>query len=313
MNRAWVGLSVVFAMLSSSVASAQDMTFTEEQAETEAGQEGGGEAGQEGGGEAGQGGGEAGQEGGGDIIGELATERRPEAGPAAPTARRRELVEEIYAVQQIWALRTRRVELTPQVGFSLNDPFVSHYGVGVGLNYWFTNVLAVGLNFVWYQELDIESDLNFRAGRATRLVAPINEYQLAAAVNFSYVPLYGKFAMFNEFIFHWDAYVTGGVGIIRTRPIPVFDPDVRTFDYGFRIAFNVALGLRVFVTRFLAIGAELRDYIYLEQLESQTIATGADRNNESTWEGDAALTNHVALNIGLSLFFPFEFTYERPR
>ena len=33
-----------------------------------------------------------------------------------------------------------------------------------------------------------------------------------------------------------------------------------TFPRAFRIAFNVALGLRVFVTRFLAIGAELRDY-----------------------------------------------------
>jgi hypothetical protein len=105
-----------------------------------------------------------------DIIGDLAadesgtTAQAQEAGPK-PT----EISEEIYAVQQIYALRSNRVELMPSFGFTLNDPFVSHPNFGLGLNYWITNVLAVGANMNWYQGLESESDLNFHVRRSTRL------------------------------------------------------------------------------------------------------------------------------------------------
>ena len=63
--------------------------------------------------------------------------------------------------------------------------------LSVGLNYWVTNVLAVGANFMWYQGVESESDLNFSVRRSTRLAVPITEYQLGAHLNFTYVPIYG--------------------------------------------------------------------------------------------------------------------------
>lgn len=254
-----------------------------------------------------------------DVIGSLASEGEASGAEArsaerdAPT-RSEEAHEEIYAVQQIYALRINRVELTPSFSASLNDPFYSHNGLGLGLNFWFTNVLAVGLSFLWYEGLGIESDINFQVRRSTRLAVPINEYQLGAHLSFTYVPVYGKFAMFNEFIFQYDVYVMGGVGLMRTRPIPVVDPEVRRFDFGERIAFNVGIGLRVFVTRWLAIFAELRDYMYLETLESLEVALGADRDDPATWtQSSPAFVNNVTAHIGLAVFIPFEFDYRLPR
>jgi len=61
--------------------------------------------------------------------------------------------EDIYAVQQIFALRNRRLELTPTANFSLNDPFVQHTGFGLNANYWISNVLAVGVTGVFFQGL----------------------------------------------------------------------------------------------------------------------------------------------------------------
>jgi outer membrane beta-barrel protein len=242
-------------------------------------------------------------------------------GGADVRAARHTMREQIWAVQQIYALRNRRFELQPSVALSMNDPYVSHTGLGIAANFWVTNVLAVGANFIWNQGLNGRSDLDFHVARSGRLVVPINEYQLAAAGNFSYVPVYGKFLMFNQFIFHWDIYVMAGVGVMRTRPIPVVDPEVRSFQYDWRIMFNAGLGVRVFLNRWLAIFGELRNYVYSEILENTSIAqvdmpVGAgqrpqpgSRQDPSTWTGGSSITDNVMVQVGLSVFLPFSVTY----
>ncbi len=316
MRKAWIAVlvlgSVGLALASGSRAAAQDMEFSLD--ETTEGSEAGGSEGTGSEGSADVEPAEGGDSG--DVIGDLAstgdqptqTETRD-----APTSTA-EAREEIYAVQQVYALRINRVEVTPSVSQSLNDPFVSHTGIGLGLNYWWTNVLALGVNFIWYEGLESESELAFQVRRSTRLSVPINQYQFGAHLNFTYVPVYGKFSMFNEFIFQYDAYIVGGVGLMRTRPVPVVDPEVRRFDFDIRIAFNLGIGLRVFVTRWLAIFAELRDYMYLEQLENLTVGLGQQRTDQTTWtQSSLAFTNNVTAHLGLTIFLPPDFEYRLPR
>lgn len=221
---------------------------------------------------------------------------------------------EVYAVQQIYALRRGRFELNPYWGFSLNDQFVSHPGPGIAVNYYLTNVLAIGLNGTYYQPFNGDSDFNFQNRRATRLAVPLNEYFGAAAFNFTYVPMYGKFSGFSQFIFHYDGYLVGGVGAIATRPIAVIDPDNRKFDYEARVAFNVGFGLRIFLNRWFAATAEIRDYIYIEQLENTTVApTQQQQQDRSTWFGEKPLTNNVQAQLGISIFLPFSWEYRLPK
>lgn len=217
-------------------------------------------------------------------------------------------------MQQIYALRRHRFELQPYWSFSLNDQFVSHPGPGLAINYYITNVLAVGVNGTFYQPFNDDSDFNFQNRRATRIAVPLNEYQLGAMANFTYVPIYGKFAGFSKFIFHYDGYVNGGVGIMRTRPLSVIDPDNRRFEFDNRLAFSVGIGLRVFLNRWFAVTGELRDYIYQEQLEATTVAaTAAGQRNENTWFGETQLTNNVQAQIGISVFLPFSWEYRLPK
>jgi outer membrane beta-barrel protein len=221
---------------------------------------------------------------------------------------------EVYAVQQIYALRRGRFELNPYWAFSLNDQFVSHPGPGIAVNYYLTNVLAIGLNGTYYQPFNGDSDFNFQNRRATRLAVPLNEYFGAAAFNFTYVPMYGKFSGFSQFIFHYDGYLVGGVGAIATRPIAVIDPDNRKFDYEARVAFNVGFGLRIFLNRWFAATAEIRDYIYIEQLENTTVApTQQQQQDRSTWFGEKPLTNNVQAQLGISIFLPFSWEYRLPK
>lgn len=321
--KTWLALvGAVGVWLSPAGAWAQDMSFDINEADN-AGGEAKGKAGTdqapaaEGQAEGEAGGGEAKGKGGkgGDVLDELTAEGGPaqeKTDENQPTER--ENAEEIYAVQRMYVVRSGRFELAPSLAFTVNDPYVSHPALSVGLNYWVTNVLAVGANFMWYQGVESESDLNFSVRRSTRLAVPITEYQLGAHLNFTYVPIYGKFSMFNSSIFQWDSYLVGGVGMMRTRPVAVVDPAVRTFDFDWRVAFNVGIGLRVFVTKYFTVFGELRDYMYLEKLENLNVELGKDRERASTWtDQNATLTNNVTAQLGVTLFFPFTFEYRYPK
>ena len=229
---------------------------------------------------------------------------------------------EIYAVQQQYVIKAGRFEIMPYFAITLNDQFVGHDAPGLALNYYITQVLAVGVNGNFYQGLNSDSDFNFQNRRAARISVPLNDYQLSGDLNFTYVPMYGKFAGFGDFIFHYDAFVEGGVGIIRTEPIPVIDPDNRRFDWNNRINFDVGIGFRIFFNRWLAAVLEVRDLIYSEKIEAITIASGNTTSptslqnplNPATWyDPNTHLTNDVQLQVGLSIFLPTSFDYQLPK
>jgi len=231
-------------------------------------------------------------------------------------ASKRDIDSDMYAVQQIWALRANRFEITPYVGVTMNDQFVAHPGPGIGLNYYFLHWLAAGVNANVYAGLNSESNFNFETSRAARVGQPITEYQWNANANVTLVPAYGKFAAFSNFIFHYDFYFTLGAGAISTRPIAVVDPDNRTFAFTVKPTFGGAMGIRIFFTRYLAAMLEVRDYIFWEDLENPSIATGFSSagkplaQDPNTWLApDSSFTNNVQAQLGLSVFLPFSWSY----
>ena len=230
---------------------------------------------------------------------------------------------EVYAVQQQYVIKAQRFEIKPYWVFAdLNDQFVSHPGPGLALNYYITQVLAVGIDGVWYGGLNGDSDFNFQNRRAARIAVPLNEYNFSGDVNFTYVPMYGKFSGFGDFIFNYDAFILGGLGVIQTRPIAVIDPDNRKFDWNTFVNFDVGIGFRIFFTRWLAAVLEIRDIIYFDKLENLQVATNTTAPasspnsplNQGTWyDSSTHFTNDVQLQVGLSLFLPTSFEYRLPK
>jgi outer membrane beta-barrel protein len=244
----------------------------------------------------------------------------PGCGKAAEGAKKadadREVNEnKVWAVQQIYALKKGRFELNPYFSFSLNDQFVSHPGPGVTANYYFSNALAVGVNFNFYGGLNVDSEFNFQNRRATRVGVPLNEYLMAVSLDATYVPVYGKFASIGDFIFHYDAYIPFGVGGLWTRPIAVIDPDNRSFSYSPKLAINAGLGLRVFFNRWIAATMQIQNFVYSETVENINVAktqTGPKgQTDPATWTQDGLnLTVNVQAQLGLSFFLPTSFKYE---
>ena len=253
----------------------------------------------------------------GDLIEELAAGNDADSGPTEPVPQREEIAEEIYAVQQIYALRLKRLELAPSVAFTLNDPYLKHYGLGFAVNYWFTNVLAVGANFIWYDwgNNPLERNTSFvpRIQDQFRLSVPINDWQFGLWVNFTYVPFYGKFKVRKK-IFQWDAYLIGGVGMMRSQPIPVFDAEIRSFGWQTNVAFNVGAGLRIFLTRYLTFFTEFRAYMWPDQFENNQVAPGDARFDSSTWlQSGSSFVANTSIQIGFTLFLPIKFEYRLPK
>jgi outer membrane beta-barrel protein len=223
----------------------------------------------------------------------------------------RPIRESIYAVQQIYVMRARRFEFNPWWTTSLNDQFVAHPGPGVAINYYISNVFAIGANFRYYRPFNSDSDFNGQVRRAARVAVPLNEYDWGASLEFNYVFAYGKFSGFGDFIFEYDAYLLGGVGALSTRPIAIIDPDNRNFEYKPKLAFDAGLGLRVFLSRWFAINVAVKNYGYNEELEALSVSTNPQ--DESTWLGDKELTFDVELQAGFSVFVPFSFDYRLPK
>jgi len=240
----------------------------------------------------------------------------PAACPTIDMAKeaQKKLPENIKAVQQRFIIKKHRFELQPFWGFTLNDQFVSHHAPGLAANFYITEAMAVGVNGQYYEPFNGDSDFNAQVRRAARVGIPLTEYQWSAAANFTYVPASGKFSGFQNFIFHYDVYVLGGVGVVSTRPIPVMDPDYRTFEFVPKVAFNAGLGIKIFMNRWFAAVLEVRDYIFIDQLESTEIPpTVGERQDPETWMGESSLTNNVQAQLGVSVFIPFSFEYRLPK
>jgi outer membrane beta-barrel protein len=232
---------------------------------------------------------------------------------------KRDVEAEMYAVQQIWFLREMRFEINPYAALTMNDQFVSHNGPGIALNFYILNWLAVGANFNYYLGLNSPSAFNFETSRAARIGQPITEYQVNVNGNVTFVPAYGKFAAFENFIFHYDFYFLIGGGIITTRPVAVIDPDNRTFEYGVKPTWGFGGGIRIAFTRWLAATLEVRDYMFFDELENPSIAQGFDSQGNpraqdpETWAGETDFTNNVQAQLGLSFFVPPTWEYELPK
>jgi hypothetical protein len=69
------------------------------------------------------------------------------------------------------------------------------------------------------------------------------------------------------------------------------------------------------LNRWFSVVGELRDYIYIEQLENTEVApTQAQQQDPGTWfSSQKPLTNNVQAQVGISIFLPFSWEYRLPK
>lgn len=205
-------------------------------------------------------------------------------------------------------LRRKRVELMPFVGTTINDTLIQHTAIGANLNYFLTDVLAIGIEGMYYFDNVLNDE--FLVRYHYQRVPSLNRYRYTATGNFSYAPIYGKFSILNKPIVHYDIWVSGGVGITGTEVIPR-DFNNESFS-NISLTFPVGIGTRLFVTKWLAVQVMVRNYMMLDTFEApgRTIIDGDEAKDK---ESETKFINNLVLSAGVSVFFPFGFEYSTYR
>ena len=201
-------------------------------------------------------------------------------------------------------LKLHRVELLPMFGTTMNDNMIRHYSFGAEINYYLTDVLSVGVEGQYYVK-------NFRepfdlVARQARRLPTVNQYNFSAALNFHYVPVYGKFAVLNKKIVAWEVAFTAGIGATQSEVIP---RDTRFPGFtNILITPNVGAGMRFFPTKWLTVSLGIRDYIFIDKFEPTDREMYATPD-EAKSNADTALINNVMFQIGVSFWIPPSFEY----
>lgn len=223
--------------------------------------------------------------GGAAADSELAEESQAEAAEEQDTSTGKTLAERIRAVSHPVFIKQGRFELAPFAGVSASDAFFRRWSVGARASYHLLESLSIDVggayNF-WSEPLQAAVFLGVDDPNIDLVDESVLYGYADAGVNFS--PFYGKVALMAEWIIHFDAYVSAGGGA-------VFD----SFDTIVHPALALGGGGRIFLTRWLCVRADVKDYIY----------------PGNTGGGQIGVSNLVVVNLGVGFYFPFDFEYER--
>ncbi|MBK9032811.1 MAG: outer membrane beta-barrel domain-containing protein [Myxococcales bacterium] len=211
---------------------------------------------------------------------------------------------DIIVVMRKPFLKLGRTDMMPFLATTMNDNMIRHVGAGAQINYYLTDVLSVGVEGQYFAK-------NFRepfdlVGRQARRLPTVNKYNFAAALNFHYVPVYGKFAVLDKHLIHWETYFTAGVGITQSEVIPR-DPRYDAFT-NILITPNIGASMRFFLAKWLTVNLGIRDYIFVDKFEptDRTMYTSASSAKD---HADTAFINNVMFQLGVSFWIPPTFEY----
>ncbi|AWV90008.1 outer membrane beta-barrel domain-containing protein [Bradymonas sediminis] len=194
--------------------------------------------------------------------------------------------------------RSTRFEMAPLVGMTLNDSYISNMMAGASLSYHLTNNWGLSLVGAYgVAQFDTELRTNTEAvleqSAPDRLRRSSYSYiQWLAGAEVSYVPIVGKFSLFNSVIANYDIHVLGGFSFIgEEAEAAVEGEEVDPQLVGLRPAPMIGIGARLFLTDGISANLQVRDYLY-------------NRTEVSTGTSNPEFTNNVMVSVGVSFFLP---------
>jgi len=219
--------------------------------------------------------------------------------------------QDIVVVPRKAFIKGGRFEFAPFSGISVNDNLIRHYAFGGSITYFLSDALSVGVEGQYY--IKALSPTAENVGLQYNRIPTLNRYLYSGALDFGYVPVYGKFALFNKQILHWEIYATAGVGLMVSEILPR-DPGLSAFKNQLLMV-PVGLGARFFLFNWLTVNFAIKDYIFADKFEP------ADRGMNPALadpaaakaNADSALVNNVMFYAGVGLYLPTKFTYKTPR
>ena len=241
----------------------------------------------------------------GDLSADLAASDQANAAVKTGPVKKTPLSwKDIVVVVRKPFLKVRRTELYPFVGTTMNDNMIRHESVGGEFNYYLTDVLAIGVEGQ-YMVHNFNEPYDLVARQARRLPT-LNQYNWETALDFHYVPVYGKFAVLDKKLITWEAYFTAGIGVGQSEVVPR-DTKYPGFT-NFLIEPNVGANMRFFLAKWLTVNIGVRDYVFVDKFEP-TDRVMYPTASLAQDHADSSLINNIMFQAGLSFWLPTSFEY----
>ena len=193
-------------------------------------------------------------------------------------AQRKADISNIRVIQRRPFLRTKRLELAPMLGVNINDSLINIFVASLSMNYYLSEVLGIGVHAAWANGQ--ETELFDKVINDYALFPEVSKVLWSATLDFQYLFVYGKFALFNRWIIPWDMYAVLGAGATQTQ-------------LAVRPTLTVGVGQRYFMNKWLALCIEVRDNAYNEDYQS-----------------GSETVNNLLFTFGASFFIPPSFEYK---
>jgi outer membrane beta-barrel protein len=209
---------------------------------------------------------------------DLAQEGQADAAGADEGGTGRTLQERIRAVSRRVFLKRQRFEIEPQFGFTTNDALNRAWLFGGRGSYHFNEEFAIdfGGGGGFNQALE---DIRV-IGEIDELPAGVKQLGYAD-IGITFSPFYGKLALMAEQVIHFDGFISAGLGVIVDDSPEVVHPAV-----------ELGVGGRVFLTKWLTLRGDLRNYAY-------PLTVGSE----------LTFPNALLLSFGIGIHLPFDFDY----
>jgi outer membrane beta-barrel protein len=223
-----------------------------------------------------------------------ATVALPTVKSDTPVLDEQSLVEDdrVKSIQRKVFVKTHRFELLPTIFVSVNDPYYSKWGGSLRGSFFLSDTLAVAVHASIFDLLPTDDVRTAKANFQSRIFYSVPKWSVLGAVEWS--PIYGKATIFNTII-HFDGFIIGGLGALwsDTSSTPLDSKNPSGPTRGPNIAAEFGIGFRFMTTDWLSVNLALIDTTYVDQ------PAGTNKG---------AIQNILALNAGVSLFFPFRST-----
>jgi outer membrane beta-barrel protein len=216
---------------------------------------------------------------------------------------------DVFIVPRRPVLKRRRVELMPTYNVTINDPVIRHHGFGAELNIYLSEAFFIGVEGTYYAKQ--LTDRYFLLGVDQRVLPSVNHYVWSALLDFGYVPIHGKFTFFNSSIVHWEVYIQAGVGVFQSEVIPR-DPANTGFSNYLIAGLLPGIGTRMWLSRWFAIDAYIKNYIFADQLEPTNRIPG-ETSDMAASRAESQFTFDLTFGLGISIFLPPGFEYKTLR
>lgn len=166
-----------------------------------------------------------------------------------------------------------KFEIGAVVGYVSNDPYhrVVVPGIVATYHYGDRSAIEVHAGYQMYTEKQLMNQVVSKIGRRPSIVS---RPQYFVTANYAWTPIYGKLNAFGEIVLHYDFYLLAGAGVVGdeieiNRGGGGGGAVTQTIQQKVFPVTDFAFGQHFFLSKRTAIRAELRPYIFWEQINNK--------------------------------------------